>query len=174
MRNMVIQLLVDNTSGVLSRISGLFARRGYNIESITAGMTSVPNLTRITIVTTGDEDILEQIEKQVGKLEDVVEVRELESEQSVYRELCLIKIKAGAENRNHLLEIVDRFHCKLLDISPESLIVELTGSRSKIDGFLTLVSEYEILEVARTGLAGLCRNNVNEGFLENRFTNKQS
>ena len=174
MRNKAIQLLVDNTSGVLSRISGLFARRGYNIESITAGVTSVPNITRITIVTAGDEDILEQIEKQVRKLEDVIDVRELESEQSVYRELCLIKIKADAENRNRLLEIVDRFHCKLLDISPESLIAEITGSRSKIDGFMTLVSDYEILEVARTGLAGLSRTNENEGFLENLFPNKQS
>ena len=166
MRTKVIQLLVDNTSGVLSRISGLFARRGYNIESITAGVTSVPDMTRITIVTAGDEDILEQIEKQVGKLVDVIDVRELESESSVYRELCLIKIRADAENRDALLKIVDRFHCKLLDISPESLIAEITGSRSKIDGFLTLVSEYEILEVARTGLAGLARGNENRRFLE--------
>ena len=166
MRTKVIQLLVDNTSGVLSRISGLFARRGYNIESITAGVTSVPDMTRITIVTAGDEDILDQIEKQVRKLVDVIDVRELESEASVYRELCLIKIRADAENRDDLLKIVDRFHCKLLDISPESLIAEITGSRSKIDGFLTLVSEFDILEVARTGLAGLARGNENRRFLE--------
>ncbi len=174
MRTKVIQLLVDNTSGVLSRIAGLFSRRGYNIESITAGVTSVPHITRITIVTAGDEDILEQIEKQVAKLEDVVDVRELESESSVYRELCLIKIKADAETRNDVLEIVDRFHCKLLDISPDSLIAEITGSRSKIDGFLTLVSEFEILEVARTGLAGLARGNENEVFLENLMKEQAS
>ncbi|MBQ9438591.1 MAG: acetolactate synthase small subunit [Lachnospiraceae bacterium] len=169
MRTKVIQLLVDNRSGVLSRISGLFARRGYNIESITAGVTSVKNITRITIVTAGDEDILDQIEKQVRKLVDVIDVRELEVESSVFRELCLIKIKADNENRNALLQIVDRFHCKLLDISPDSLIAEITGSRSKIDGFLTLVSDYEILEVARTGLAGLARGNENESFLENQM-----
>ncbi len=172
MRTKVIQLLVDNTSGVLSRISGLFARRGYNIESITAGVTSVPNITRITIVTAGDEDILDQIEKQVRKLVDVIDVRELEGETSVYRELCLIKIRSYAENRKSLLEIVDRFHCKLLDISPDSLVAEITGSRSKIDGFMTLVSDYEILEVARTGLAGLARGNENTTFLENVIKEK--
>ena len=105
----VIQLIVDNTSGVLSRISGLFSRRGYNIESITAGITADPRYTRITIVTSGDEDILEQIEKQVGKLIDVRDIRVLEPEESVYRELVLIKVRVGDDKRQALISICDVF-----------------------------------------------------------------
>ena len=99
MQKKVFQLLVDNTSGVLSRISGLFSRRGYNIESITAGVTADPRYTRITIVTSGDDEILDQIEKQVGKLVDVRDIKVLEPDESVFRELILIKIKVTAENR---------------------------------------------------------------------------
>ena len=102
MRKKVFQLLVDNTSGVLSRISGLFSRRGYNIETITAGVTADPRITRITIVANGDDEILEQIEKQVSKLVDVRDIRELKPEESVYRELALIKVSVSAEKRRHV------------------------------------------------------------------------
>ncbi len=157
MQKKVFQLIVDNTSGVLSRISGLYSRRGYNIESITAGVTADPRYTRITIVATGDDEILEQIEKQVGKLVDVRDIRELKPEESVYRELALVKIKAGAQQRQGIISVADIFRAKIVDVAKESLIVELTGTQDKIDAFLNLLEGFEILELARTGIAGLSR-----------------
>lgn len=159
MQKKVFQLLVDNTSGVLSRISGLFSRRGYNIESITAGVTSDPKYHRITIVASGDDEILEQIEKQVAKLIDVKSVKELKPEESVYRELLLIKVKASAEQRQNIVSMVDIFRANIIDVAAESLIIEMTGNQSKIDAFIGLLDGYEILEVARTGIAGLGRGN---------------
>lgn len=157
MQKKVFQLIVDNTSGVLSRISGLFSRRGYNIESITAGVTADSRFTRITIVASGDDVILEQIEKQVGKLVDVRCIKELKPEDSVYRELALIKVKADAAQRQGILSISDIFRAKVIDVSAESIMMELTGNQSKIDAFLKMVENYEILEIARTGIAGLVR-----------------
>ena len=157
MRKKVFQLLVDNTSGVLSRISGLFSRRGYNIESITAGVTADPRFTRITIVTSGDDEILEQIEKQLAKLVDIRDIKELKPEESVYRELAMIKVKATAEQRQGIAALVDIFRAKIVDVAPECLIIEITGNQSKVDAFLDLLNGYEILELARTGIAGLCR-----------------
>ena len=157
MRKKVFQLIVDNTSGVLSRISGLFSRRGYNIESITAGVTADPRYTRITIVATGDDEILDQIEKQVAKLVDVRNVRELKPDESVYRELALVKVRAAADMRQGVISIVDIFRAKVIDVAPDSLIVELTGNQDKIDAFISLLEGYEILELARTGIAGLGR-----------------
>lgn len=157
MQKKVFQLLVDNTSGVLSRISGLFSRRGYNIESITAGVTSNPDFTRITIVATGDEAILEQIEKQVGKLIDVREIWELKPDSSVFRELILVKVKVKDEQRQAVVSVSDIFRAKIIDVDIDSMIIELTGNQSKIDAFLDLLAGYEILEIARTGIAGLKR-----------------
>lgn len=157
MRNKVFQLLVNNNAGVLSRITGLFSRRGYNIDSITAGVTSDPRFTRITIVTSGDEEILDQIEKQVSKLVDVRDVRELKPEKSVYRELCLIKVKSAPEKRQGVIAVADIFRAKIIDVNVDSLIVELTGAQSKIEAFIGLLADYEILEIARTGIAGLAR-----------------
>ena len=157
MQKKVFQLLVDNNPGVLSRISGLFSRRGYNIESITAGTTSNPNYTRITIVANGDEAILDQIEKQVSKLIDVREIWELEPDASVYRELILIKIKAGDDQRQAIVSVSDIFRAKIIDVDIDSMIIELTGNQSKIEAFLDLLKGYEILEIARTGIAGLRR-----------------
>ena len=151
------QLLVDNTSGVLSRISGLFSRRGYNIESITAGVTADSRFTRITIVATGDEEILEQIERQVAKLVDVRDIHELKPEESVYRELALVKVRAGALERQGIILVANTFRASIIDVAPESLIIELTGTQSKIDAFIKLLDGYEILELARTGIAGLGR-----------------
>lgn len=166
MQKKVFQLLVDNTSGVLSRISGLFSRRGYNIESITAGVTADPRFTRITIVAYGDDVILEQIEKQVGKLVDVRDIKELKPDASVYRELVLIKVKATAELRQRVISVADIFRAKIIDVSQESLIVELTGDQSKIDAFINLLEGYEILELARTGIAGLSRGIENVTYIE--------
>ena len=157
MNKKVFQLIVDNTSGVLSRISGLFARRGYNIESITAGVTADPRFTRITIVASGDDEILDQIEKQVEKLVDVRDIRELKPENSVYRERALIKVRAGASQRDSVIGVTDIFRAKIIDVCTESLTIELTGNQAKIEAFLNLLDGYEILELARTGIAGLGR-----------------
>ena len=152
MKEKAFQILVDNTAGVLSRISGLFARRGYNIESITAGVTADPRFTRITIVASGEDNILEQIEKQVSKLVDVRDIKELKPDRSVFRELAMIKVKAGAADRVNLIS-----RGTIVDVGTGSLIIEITGNTSKIDAFLGLLEGYEILELARTGVAGLFR-----------------
>lgn len=166
MQKKVFQLLVDNTSGVLSRISGLFSRRGYNIESITAGVTADPRFSRITIVTSGDDEVLEQIEKQVGKLVDVRDIKELKPDESVYRELVLIKVKAEANERQSIIAVADIFRAKIIDVAPESLIIELTGNQNKIDAFIGLLDGHEILEIARTGIAGLGRGIENVTYIE--------
>ena len=153
----VFQLLVDNNAGVLSRISGLFARRGYSIESITAGITGDPRYTRITIVASGDEQILDQIEKQVAKLVDVRDIKELKPDKSVYRELALIKVRALVDNRQGVITLVDIFRANIIDVAPESIIIEMTGDEEKIDAFINLLDGYEVLELARTGIAGLTR-----------------
>ncbi|MBO4514917.1 MAG: acetolactate synthase small subunit [Lachnospiraceae bacterium] len=161
MQKKVFQLLTNNTSGVLSRITGLFSRRGYNIESITAGVTADPKYSRITIVTSGDDEILEQIEKQLEKLVDVKDIKELKPEESVYRELVLIKTRVTAEQRQNVLSVANIFRANVIDVSADSLIVELTGNQSKIEAFINLLEGYEILEIARTGIAGLGRGTKN-------------
>ncbi len=166
MQKRVIQLLADNTSGVLSRISGLFSRRGYNIESITAGTTANPKYSRITIVTSGDDEILDQIEKQVAKLVDVEDIKVLEPDSSVYRELVLIKVRANHENRRNIIEISNLFRTRIIDTSPDSLIIELTGETAKIDAFITMLGDFEILEIARTGITGLGRGIANVTYLD--------
>lgn len=150
-------LLVDNNPGVLSHIAGLFSRRGYSIDSITAGVTSDPKYTRITILASGDESILSQIEKQVRKLEDVQDIKVLRDEKSVCRELILVKIRATASERAEVITVADIFKAKVVDMEHESMILEVTGKEQKIEGFLNLLSGYEILEIARTGLTGLIR-----------------
>lgn len=165
MQKKVFQLLVDNTPGVLSRISGLFSRRGYNIESITAGVTADPKFTRITIVTSGNDEILDQIEKQVGKLVDIRDIKELKPGESVYRELCLIKVKANPAQRQSVIAVADIFRAKIIDVCTESLIIELTGNQEKIEAFIKLLDGYEILELARTGIAGLGRGIENVTYL---------
>lgn len=153
----VFSLLVDNNPGVLSRISGLFSRRGYSIDSITAGVTADPRFTRITIVSSGDELILSQIEKQVRKLEDIIEIKVLEPSDSVYRELIMVKVKANKSERSEIISVADIFRAKIVDVEKDSLMVELTGTQSKLDAFLNLLGGYDILELARTGITGLKR-----------------
>ncbi len=166
MQKKVFQLLTNNTSGVLSRITGLFSRRGYNIESITAGVTSNPEYSRITIVTSGDDEILEQIEKQLAKLEDVRNIKELRPEESVYRELIMIKVRAAAEQRQSIIAVADIFRAKIVDVAPDSLIIELTGNQQKIDAFIGLLDGYDVLEQARTGIAGLGRGTEHIAYVE--------
>lgn len=153
----VFSLLVDNNPGVLSRISGLFSRRGYSIDSITAGVTADPRFTRIIIVSSGDELILSQIEKQVRKLEDIIEIKVLEPSDSVYRELIMVKVKANKSERSEIISVADIFRAKIVDVEKDSLMVELTGTQSKLDAFLNLLGGYDILELARTGITGLNR-----------------
>ena len=153
----VFQLLVDNNPGTLSRISGLFSRRGYNIESITAGVTADPRFTRITIVTSGDDDVLEQIEKQVAKLVDVRNIKVLTPDMSVYRELCLIKVEVTERSREGLIAVSNVFRANIVDVSTSSMIIEITGNQNKIEAFLGLLGPYKILELARTGITGLTR-----------------
>ena len=153
----VFSLLVDNNPGVLSRVSGLFSRRGYSIDSITAGVTADPRFTRITIVSSGDELILSQIEKQVRKLEDIIEIKVLDPDDSVYRELIMVKVRANKTERTEIISVADIFRAKIVDVEKDSLMVELTGNGSKVDAFLELLEGYEILELARTGITGLQR-----------------
>jgi acetolactate synthase-1/3 small subunit len=157
MKQIVLSLLVDNTPGVLSRVAGLFTRRGYNIDSISAGVTQNPKYTRITVVASGDDAILEQIEKQLQKLEDVVKIMQLEDHNSVCRELVLVKVKADKKEKQEIIAVADIFRAKIVDVSKESLIIELTGNAHKIDAFINLLNGFDILEMVRTGLTGLGR-----------------
>ena len=159
----VYSLIVDNTTGVLSRISGLFSRRGYSIDSITAGVTADPRFTRITIVASGDELILSQIEKQVRKLEDVIQIKVLKPEESVYRELIMIKVRANAAE---IISVADIFRAKIVDVETGSLMIELTGNQSKLEAFLNLLDGYEILELARTGITGLSRGSKDVTYID--------
>ena len=166
MQKKVFQILVDNTSGVLSRISGLFSRRGYNIESITAGTTADPRYTRITIVASGDDAILDQIEKQVAKLVDVRDIKELKPECSVYRELAMVKVRVDALQRQGVIALANVYRANIVDVATDSIMVELTGKQEKIDAFISLLDGYEILELARTGIAGLGRGTENVTYLD--------
>lgn len=157
MKSRILSLLVDNTSGVLSRISGLFSRRGYNIESITAGVTADPRYTRITIVCSGDDLVLDQITKQVAKLIDVRAIKVLDPDTSVIRELVMVKIKVEEENRSDVINLANVFRATIVDVGTRSMTIQLTGGQSKIEAFINLLQGYEILELARTGITGLSR-----------------
>ncbi len=160
MRKMVLSLLVHNRAGVTSRISGLFSRRGYNMDSITGGVTENPDITRITVVVHGEEEILEQVIKQLDKIEDVIEIEELKPELSVCRELILVRVAVNEIQRPEVVSVADIFRANVVDVSKESLMIELTGNKSKLDAFLELLTGYEILGIARTGMTGLCRGSV--------------
>lgn len=156
-RSKVLSILVENTPGLLSRVAGLFSRRGYNIDSFAAGVTADPRYTRITIVTHGDELILEQIEKQVAKLVEVRDIKVLNHKNSVTRELMLVKICAKAADRQAVLTITEIFKGKVVDVTHDSMVIEVTGKSDKLESFLDMLDDYEILELARTGLTGLTR-----------------
>lgn len=166
MKKQVFSILVENTSGVLSHVSGLFSRRGYNIDSFTAGVTADPRFTRMMIVASGDELILEQIEKQLAKLEDVRDIKKLETGTSVTRELILVKIKAKDTQRQAILSVTKIFHGKVVDVTNDSMVIELTGHQGKLEAFMELLQGYEILELARTGITGLTRGSADVTYLD--------
>ena len=157
MNKMVLSLLVDNTAGVLSRVAGLFSRRGYNIDSLSVGVTEDPKFSRMTVAVSGDDRILSQIKKQLIKLEDVREITELKDGESVCRELLLIKVRATQEERQQIISLTDVFRAKVVDVSPDSLMIELTGNVNKIKAFTSLLEGFTIEEMVRTGLTGLTR-----------------
>lgn len=165
MKIRVFSMLVDNTSGVLSRVAGMFSRRGYNIDSLTVGETADPRYSRMTVVVSGDEPILEQIEKQLRKLEDVLDIKKLDEGESVCRELILVKVKVDAKDRQAVIAIADIFRAKIVDVATESLVTELTGNQAKLEAFVKLLEGYEILELARTGITGLSRGSNDVTYL---------
>jgi len=157
----VLSVLVENQAGVLSRVSGLFSRRGYNIDSLTVGVTENPNLSRITIVVnTDDELIVDQIKKQLNKLIDVVKVIELKPQNSVYRELALVKIRSSDETRASIISVVDIFRAKIIDVSSESVTAEITGDQNKLTAFKELMQPFGIKEFVRTGVTALERGPI--------------
>lgn len=153
----VVSALVQNHPGVLSRISGLFSRRGFNIESLSVGETLDPAVSRMTISAIGDQEVLEQLARQLEKLEDVISLRRLDPQSGVYRELVLVKVKASPETRGDIVNIARIFRARIVDVSRREMILEITGERPKIDGLLDLLGPYGIPEIARTGLTALQR-----------------
>ena len=153
----ILSILVDNEPGVLSRIAGLFSGRGFNIESLCVAVTTDPLISRITLVTAGEPPIIEQIEKQLNKLINVIKVHDLTGKKFVQRELALIKIIAKPENRAEILRIVDIFRCKVVDIGHEHYTVEVTGDEGKMEAILNIFKPIGIKEIARTGIIALFR-----------------
>jgi acetolactate synthase I/III small subunit len=152
-----ITALVENSPGVLARVAGLFSRRGYNIESLAVSITEDPSISRMTIVVSGDERTLEQIEKQLNKLIEVIKVYDYSDTPAVDRELALIKVLAGPEKRAEIMQISDIFRAKIIDVSERTLTIELTGPVAKIDAFQNLLAPYGIKELVRTGKIALAR-----------------
>ena len=153
----VIAILVDNAPGILTRVASMFNRRGFNIDSLSVSETEQPEFSRITISLTGDQSIAKQIIKQLQKLYNVKQVEVMEKDESVYRELALIKLKNQPETRQEILSAVDIFRSKIVDFSPEALCVEITGESSKIEAFISLVSPLGIIEMCRTGVIAIER-----------------
>nr|WP_025696000.1 acetolactate synthase small subunit [Paenibacillus durus] len=155
-----ISVLVNDQPGVLQRVSGLFGRRGFNIESITVGQSEEAGLSRMVIVTLGDDDQLEQIEKQLYKLIDVIKVVDLSAKPMVARELALIKVKAEPSERPEIMGVVETFRASVVDIGSSSLLVQVVGDTQKIDAMIELLKPYGIRELSRTGVTAMIRGNV--------------
>jgi len=157
MREYQVLVIMKDIPGVLSKISGLFSKRGFNISGITSGVSERDGFFRMTISVEGNKKIIEQIQKQVTKLVDVVEVKIFDKAKTIKRELILIKIKTDSKTRSELIEISNVFKGKIMDICEESLIIELIGDLEKIDNFLKLVKQFEVLEISRTGITAMHR-----------------
>jgi acetolactate synthase-1/3 small subunit len=153
----IISMLVENEAGALSRISGLFSARGYNIESLTVAPTNDPSMSRMTLVTSGNDDIVEQIKKQLNKLIDVIKLQDLAEGEHVEREMMLIKLRASASDREELKRLADIFRAKIIDVTDLSYVVELTGASKKLDAFIQAVPEGLITEVVRSGPTAIAR-----------------
>lgn len=159
MQKHTISLLVDNEPGVLSRVAGLFSGRGFNIESLCVAETLDPLVSRITLVTRGDDAIAEQINKQLNKLINIIKVHDLTGTEYVEREMALIKVQAKADSRAEILRIMDIFRCKVVDVSPTHYTIEVTGTAEKLAAILSLLKPMGIKEIARTGAIALSREN---------------
>ncbi len=157
MKKYVFGILVSNEFGVLTRVTSMFTRRGFNIDTLTVGETQSPELSRITVCMQGDEYAKSQIIKQLDKMHDVKQVRVMERDETVTRELLLIKLKNDSVTRQDILSAVDVYRSKIIDYSPDALCIEITGETSKINAFIELVKPYGILEMCRTGLVALER-----------------
>lgn len=159
MKKHVLSVLVENQAGVLSRISGLFSRRGYNIDSLSVGETENPSISRMTIVVAESAQTLEQIKKQLNKLIDVIKIIELQPATSVYRELALIKVRTDKDTRAEIIEIANIFRGRIIDVDTESLMIEATGDQGKLTAFINMLEPYGLKEVIRTGITALERGN---------------
>jgi acetolactate synthase-1/3 small subunit len=157
MKQHVVSALVENRAGTLSRVSGLFARRGFNIDSLTVGETVDTSISRMTIAVTGNDAVLEQIIKQLEKLVDVIAVRELESASCLRREIMLVKVGADEKSRPAVIQIAGIFRSRVIDVSSSTITIEATGDMEKLNGLLMLLLPYGVLELARTGLVALER-----------------
>ncbi|GBR77369.1 acetolactate synthase small subunit [Candidatus Termititenax dinenymphae] len=153
----IISVIVDNKPGVLARVAGLFSRRAYNIDSLAVGPTEDKDVSRITLVVQGSDDIVEQIGKQLNKLPDVKKVLDLSQGEFISREMVLLKVHATAKNRNEIYTLANAFRAKIIDIAEESMIIEATGDTSKIEGLEALLEKYGLLAVVRTGKIALAR-----------------
>ena len=153
----ILSILVENQAGVLSRVTGLFSRRGYNIDSLSVGVTEAPDKSRITVVVYCDD--IDQIFKLVQKLVDVVRVVELNAKRAVFREIALVKVNTQMETRADIINIVDIFRANIIDVATESLTIEITGDEDKIKAFTDLMEPFGVKEIVRTGLTALCRGN---------------
>ena len=163
LRREVISILVDNQANVLTRVAGLLGRRGLNIDSLTVSTTNNPDISRITIVFIGTDQALHQILSQMEKLEVVQDIFTLEAKDSLFRELLLLKIKAGQKDRSAIREIVEIYRARIIDLSKTSMIVELTGAPEKLDGFMEMLNSYSIVEVCRTGMTAIERGVREDG-----------
>lgn len=152
-----VAILVENKPGVLTRVAGLFSRRGFNIESLAVGVTENPDTSRMTVVVSGDDRILEQVMKQLNKLIDVIRVSDIPPEESVNRELALIKVGVDSSTRAEVMQIVDVFRAKIVDVGIKSLVVEVTGDESKINAMEQLLRQFGIKEMVRTGKIAMNR-----------------
>ena len=152
-----LAVLVQNKSGVLSRVAALFSRRGYNIDSLAVGVTEDPEISRITIVVHGDDLVLEQVTKQLNKLVDVIKVTDLGGDDTVERELALIKVTADTDNRAEIVQIADIFRARIIDVAPKSMTVEITGDEDKVNAIEKLLRQFGIKEMVRTGKIAMVR-----------------
>lgn len=153
-----ISILVDNEFGVLSKVSGLFSGRGFNIESLCVAETMDTKVSRMTIVTTGDDQVIEQITKQLNKLINVIKVSDLTAEEHIERELAMIKVNANAEDRAEILSIIDIFRGKVVDVSPKTYTIEMTGDNEKVNAIVELLRPFGIKEIVRTGKIAMARS----------------
>jgi acetolactate synthase-1/3 small subunit len=154
-----LSVLVENHAGVLSRVSGLFSRRGFNIESLAVGVTENPDISRITIVVDGDNYTVEQVSKQLNKLIDVIKIKKLDKHNSVSRELALIKVSADAATRSEIVQLVEIFRAKIIDVSQTTVTIEISGGTDKVAAMEEMLKQFGIKEIVRTGLIAIERGN---------------